>query len=249
MKKITQERCLQTIARIQGVMESKTKDSGDIIAAAATVGIKEVFGQDTEFDRKKLGLEMNLHDVDLNINSFSQVMKSWRSTLSHYLAKQDKVSNIALNCDVSALTLYNVTIGDTTILTWGQVSGLILTRKDIGRLGKEAIALTSLWADTAISNGLGIYIRDRQTDQWEPSSVEEAKVVQCLFDWAQVRQSKFYTSPSMMQKQGYDCCRRHPELEDDKLEWEIHIVFGNGQYMDDPDQEVWFCASNGVPSY
>lgn len=249
MKEITQERCLRAIARIQDVMEVRTKHPEAVITAAATVGIKEAFGHDTDLDRQKLGLELNLHGVEPDIRSFDRVMKNWRATLRHYWAKLDKVSDLALNHDVSALVSCEVTICDTTISSWEQASGLVLTRKDIGRLGKESAKLTTLWADTAIANDLGIYIRDRQTNRWELSTVEEAKAVRPLFDWAKVHERKTYTSPSVMQKQGCDYCRSQPKLEDDKLDWEIHIVFGNGQYMDEPDSEAWFCASNGTPSY
>ncbi|MGB3203584.1 MAG: hypothetical protein WBB28_01210 [Crinalium sp.] len=252
MKKITKERLITALDKIDKLRDEKVKDSERVVTLAALHGMENIVNviNGCGSSETRLALEASFFDVSvaelsqmpLTLEGFQEAKKAFFAVIDHYHAKAERVWNIQRKHNISGLQELKTSLGDQLICHPWVSDELVLIPEDLIVLNQWKMKLFTYWSQHVTKNQLRIY---RCTpDGWKQGSVDEVKALLPFHQWADIFEEVTYISPSEMERQGFDTSRSVPTLPDDEKYWQVSLSLGNGLDVNAADCSISFCATN-----
>lgn len=261
-KPVTRDRILATHAKIDAFCDRLTDEDLEVLRVAATHGLRTMahasFGMETpQIENDKVRLEMNVKGVTDPEEGKKRIDRLFRN-MEYINKKREKVTAVQLAHNISGLQMGEDQIGDGVIQLWEPSDPhLELTDDDLDLLRGDRLRLLQFWIDHVLLNNLEIY---KDVDgEWVESNIDYIQIMSRDYDWVHFWEHLDYLKTDKSQPvrmssdpdgiSGYICKRSKTPQEGFKKHHEIHLVLGDGKYLDDPERSTWFCATNGVTPY
>jgi hypothetical protein len=272
MKTITKERILKALEASSRYLDSKPEIH--VVHTLASVGLRasigKAFGDNsnpiTEKDRLELAYQgftdpekilsrLSHWSASRSINSAEAIkeawLSSWKRTLQKKWNRDEKILNIQRRHGISGLNECEIDYGFTTVKYHEPSWELELLQSDYEVMKSERIMLAEAFISALQYHEMKLYRRldseNLEDDDWVETTSNHVLALANIYQWAKVWESKSYINYRELETKGYTSPLTEAATPDHELEWEFHLVVGNGEPEASKDS-VWFCARIGKGS-
>lgn len=256
IKPVTRDRILAIHAKIDAFCDRLTSDDREVLRVAATHGLRtmahKACGIETpRIQQDKARLELNIKGVRDPLDGQQKIDRLFRN-MERINKKRDKVYAVQLAHNISGLERGLERLGNGTIECWqASQKSLWLTDDDLDLLRGDRLKLLNFWIDHVTLNNLEVLRHDG--NDFLPSSIDFVRLASRDYDWVHFWEALTYLKLDRSQRvissngsQGYVLKSSSTPQEGYEKHHEIHLVLGDGKYLDNPERSMWFCATNGV---